>query len=266
MSMHKTDQAPSTQGWFAFPPADYMIQSIREGKTHADVYVNDDVMPSLSIVHEQYTIFVDGEDAPATMKPAAAFLRDEVLSPAVRERLGGVKILFGSPAWRNHIVEAFADVKQQMLPRSVYRYAGQPYLPDPEPDIHLIKESVLQRPDLRNTEMVTGEIREMWGDLDAFYRDGFGVCAIEDDAVIGFCTAEYVSAGCCGIGIAVDPAYHRKGIATRMARRFLAECHHHGLAPYWDCWSENEASVKTAEKMGFTLETQYEVILLSFAQ
>jgi RimJ/RimL family protein N-acetyltransferase len=85
---------------------------------------------------------------------------------------------------------------------------------------------------------------------------GFGYAAVIPDRVICWCTAEYVSPQRCGIGIATDPAFERRGVATATAAQFVAECLRRGKRPYWECAAGNPASARVAEKAGFELLEQ----------
>ena len=104
-----------------------------------------------------------------------------------------------------------------------------------------------------NTEAVVHEIQWMWPSLDVFYRNGSGVAAVVDGAVVCWCTAEYVSSTACGIGIETVPEHRNKGIGTAAAARFLSQALERGIRPHWECGEANKASVRVAEKLGFQL-------------
>ena len=113
--------------------------------------------------------------------------------------------------------------------------------------------------DLANAADLLAEIEYMWPSVDAFRRDGFGFAAHDDSTVAGWCTAEYVSPGRCGIGIETVAAFQRRGIATATARAFLARCATNGVTPHWDAWAANLPSVAVAERIGLTLVESYHV-------
>jgi len=86
---------------------------------------------------------------------------------------------------------------------------------------------------------------------ERFITQGFGYAAVVQERVICWCTAEYVSAQRCGIGIETVPEYERRGVATATAARFVADAIGRGLTPYWECRRENIGSIRVAEKLGF---------------
>lgn len=75
------------------------------------------------------------------------------------------------------------------------------------------------------------------------------------------CTAEYVSPGKCGIGIATAEPYRQQGFATLTASAFIEECQRRQITPYWDAWLRNTASVARAEKVGLRKVQDYWVFV-----
>jgi RimJ/RimL family protein N-acetyltransferase len=114
-----------------------------------------------------------------------------------------------------------------------------------------IDRALLADDSVQNIAQVRSEIHAMWPSEQRYYEHGFGVAAVVDQRAVCWCTAEYVSPRACGIGIATDPAYERRGLATATATQFSFEARRRGLAPYWECGSWNIASMRVAEKVGF---------------
>lgn len=115
-----------------------------------------------------------------------------------------------------------------------------------------IDRALLADDSLPNIAHIRAEIGSMWPSEERFYERGLGLAALVGQQPICWCTAEYVSADRCGIGIATDPAYERRGIATATAARFVTEAQRRGITSYWECGSWNSASIRVAEKVGFT--------------
>ena len=55
----------------------------------------------------------------------------------------------------------------------------------------------------------------MWPSEERFCERGLGAAALAGRRVVCWCTAEYVSAARCGVGIETEPLYMGRGIATR---------------------------------------------------
>lgn len=106
---------------------------------------------------------------------------------------------------------------------------------------------------LVNGERVAAEARWMWPSVDRFAAQGWGVAAVIHGELVCWCTSEYVGALQCGIGIETISAYQKRGVATATAARFVDEALRRGKSPCWECDSENEASLRVAQKLGFTV-------------
>ncbi len=130
-----------------------------------------------------------------------------------------------------------------------------------------IDRTLLETSQAVNIELIREEIAWMWPSEMRFLSYGFGVAAVRGDEIICWCTAEYLSARKCGVGISTDPAYEGRGIGTATAARFVEECRQRGILAYWECTSANVKSQRVAEKVGFTLlgeETYFAGLLAPF--
>lgn len=117
---------------------------------------------------------------------------------------------------------------------------------------------------LSNFDDVTAEIESCWNSVADFRRGGFGYCVHDAETIVSWCTAEYVSEGRCGIGIATVPACRGRGFATLTASKFVEHCAERGVMPHWDCWTSNLPSVAIAEKLGFHKLETYSIFVGDF--
>jgi RimJ/RimL family protein N-acetyltransferase len=159
-----------------------------------------------------------------------------------------------TPPIEARLERLFQGIALRELPSQLYSLTSA--LPVPAVDgIRLlpIDRALLSDTALANTEHIRAEIQSMWPSEDRFYANGFGWAAATEHHLICWCTAEYLSATRCGIGIATAPAFERRGIATAVAGQFVREALQRGLTPYWECRADNIGSVRVAEKLGFAL-------------
>jgi RimJ/RimL family protein N-acetyltransferase len=152
----------------------------------------------------------------------------------------------------------FGPVRLRDRPTYFYGYAGaQPpqVAPPRVANVRIvpIDDALLHDSTLENGALIREEIGSMWPSLDRFSAHGFGYAAVLGRAALCWCTAEYVSASDCGIGIATVPAYERRGLATATAAAFVSHCVERRITPYWECGSDNLPSIRVAEKLGFRL-------------
>ncbi|SRR5712691_243809 len=116
---------------------------------------------------------------------------------------------------------------------------------------------------LENFAEVAAEISSVWNSIDDFKAAGFGFCVHDGRSIACWCTAEYVSAGQCGIGIETVPQFRRRGFATAATQAFLTHCSARQITPHWDSWADNTPSIAVAEKTGFRKIETYSILVVS---
>ncbi len=116
-----------------------------------------------------------------------------------------------------------------------------------------IDRSLLNDTALANIDAIREEVSGMWPSLEAFCQYGFGVAIAYKGEVLSWCTAEYVSDDRCGVGIETVESYQKQGLATWLTHEFLLEAQRRRINVGWECWAGNVASIRVAEKCGFTL-------------
>ena len=175
------------------------------------------------------------------MAQGAAFFKLRVLTPAIEAALPDI----------------FAGIELRAYPSLFYQFAhsntpdpGQPAIADLS--FALIDGPLLER-DVEHIDGLREEIDWMWPSRALFVERGLGVVALIGNSIVCRCTAEYMSATMCGIGIETEAANQGQGIATATAARFVAQALGRGLRPYWECRRANLASQRLAAKLGFTL-------------
>jgi len=96
-----------------------------------------------------------------------------------------------------------------------------------------------------------------WSSAADFCEYGFGVCLIKDSEVVGVCYSACVVDGLAEIDIVVQEKYRGRGLGIVMGQGFIKECMRRGIAPTWDCFTYNTASVQLAERLGFIKQQTY---------
>jgi RimJ/RimL family protein N-acetyltransferase len=94
--------------------------------------------------------------------------------------------------------------------------------------------------------------------VDDFLAKSFGVCAIHENELAGWCLSEYNADGRCEIGIETTSEFRKRGLATALTLYFLEHAFSHGINEVgWHCFKRNESSAKTALKAGFDKVCDY---------
>ncbi len=90
-----------------------------------------------------------------------------------------------------------------------------------------------------------------------YFKNGIGVCCIENDEIIGIATSNIFYNNGIEINIKVNPEKRRKGIASAISSKLILECLKKGKIPYWDAANDN--SLGLAKKLGYTEKCKYKV-------
>ncbi len=265
--MYQLQSHPSLTALFDVPHLSFVIDAMQAGSAPARIWVDDPQTPHSAFVWDTtHCLYAGGA---ADNAPFNAWLRDFVtdtyLPTLVREKLGGFKIASASSDWEAPLRAAFQPLELAKYPRVLYRL--NPALIPPAPELppgfalRLIDRALLADSSRPGVADLIEEIELCWPTRERFFELGFGwVLHSEADGVVCRCTAEYVSPGQCGVGIATHEAFQRRGFATATAQRFAQHAAQLGLRTHWDAWARNEPSWRVAEKAGFEKVSAYDVL------
>lgn len=234
-----------------------VIDGVLAGNSTGLIWVDDPGQPRTALMWDNaYSIYVVGEASNHEFNQALGQFFTTQLAPAARSQgIDGFNIAYSDPAWESQMATVFPSMTLAHYPRVVYT-VGERRPPDwqsrlpPGYAMHPIDRALLADTTLGNLPDLVGEIEQCWRSQGRFLSHGFGCCLVGDGEIICRCTAEYVSAGKCGIGVATAESCRQRGFATLTASAFIEECLRRQITPYWDAWLRNTASVATAEAVG----------------
>ena len=99
------------------------------------------------------------------------------------------------------------------------------------------------------------------GSIDAFLEHGIGLCLMREDEILAEAYAPFIGGGVAEVGVVTSEAHRGQGLAS-IAIAWLAEVlAERGLAMYWSCDTDNEASVRVAGKLGFGPARPFGILL-----
>lgn len=234
-----------------------VIDSVIAGNSVGSLWVDDPAQPQSALLWDNaYNFYLAGRADNLTFNGRLGQLFSTELAPRARVRgIDGFTILYSSVGWENQLGIIFPTLPLTQHPRAVYSLGGL-NLPEWRSklptgfQIRPIDQTMLADATLGNLPDLLEEIEICWPSQARFLQQGFGFCLVGDGQIICRCTAEYVSPGKCGIGIATAAPYRQQGFATLTASAFIEACLAQQIVPYWDAWQRNTASIATAEKIG----------------
>lgn len=90
-----------------------------------------------------------------------------------------------------------------------------------------------------------------WDSAESFLEKGKGYCIVKENTAAAWAFSAAVSGTEIDIGIETNSEYRRLGLAEIAAKKMIEYCFERDKRPVWACHSENTASWKLAEKLGF---------------
>jgi GNAT superfamily N-acetyltransferase len=247
--------------WFPGSHLELVIASIAAGHTAAQLWeVAQPSSSSIALLWDKgNNVFHFSGDhiSPATQHALAQLIARDIQPRALVERSAHFKVHALSPALEDTLAALFGGIALHQMPTLFYGFTrpGPDHTAAPAVDgirFTPIDRAFLAAGHLEHIERVRAEIRWMWPSEERFYKYGLGYAAVVDHRAVCWCTAEYLSAKRCGIGIETIQAYERRGVATATAAQFVQLCLDRGIAPFWECRTGNIGSIRVAEKVGFT--------------
>jgi len=112
---------------------------------------------------------------------------------------------------------------------------------------------IVQLPEL------SGEINLTWGNPEAFVAHGRGFCLLHEGELVSACLSVFASEVADEISISTNEPHRRQGWGAVVAAAYIENCLAGGRYPNWECWWENEPSMKLAQKLGYTMSRDYPV-------
>jgi GNAT superfamily N-acetyltransferase len=242
------------------------IRAVLDGGNPGRIFVDNPERPRLAfaLTIEGYLLAGDYSD-PASRESVRQFFQDSIFTGQVYlDSDESLSLTVHPQEWAYYLPELIPTHEVEVLPRYHYLcseldYAWRNHLPEGY-SVHQIDRALLDdnlrddSDDLIDTEM----IRIAWGDVDNFLEHGAGFIVEHRGEIVSRCTADCRSGDQIDIGIATSPSHRRKGLATIATAATVEYCFQKGYrAVGWHCNTANIGSWKTAEKVGFKRQGEY---------
>ncbi len=117
---------------------------------------------------------------------------------------------------------------------------------------------ILDKDLLRKTERFKLDIGyRFWASPEDFLKNGIGTCVLKDGEIVSLCYSASVVDNLAEVDIVTWEEYRGMGLAILTAQHFISECIQRAITPTWDCFVNNTASMKLANRLGFTQTITY---------
>ncbi|WP_026924040.1 GNAT family N-acetyltransferase [Glycomyces arizonensis] len=236
------------------------VGAVLAGAMPGAVFVDDPTRPSAVFVHSPEGDFVGGD--PNNLSFVTG-LRAHLTATFDAERDGDLVLSFDHDGWLSVAEAIVPDLFLFKVPRRHYLFCGE--RPRPGSDlapgyrIALIDAAFLERQQV--PDHVWDWMDGNWGGAEGFLANGFGVAAVQGEAVVSWSLADCIVADRAEIGIHTAYEHRRRGLAVQVTAAAVAVAVDRGLTEVgWHCNEDNPGSYRTAESVGFRLERRYDFL------
>lgn len=233
-----------------------IIYSVLSGLQNGKVYVNDPELPEFFFVHSgfgfaQYFGILD--------EKGKNQLQDLIFQPSDLD----VKYLL----WYNPEDEWISKTENSELKGSYkIRERVRLSIPDsydlPPSQIEIGTQMIFSKPENEN-ELAEGDVFELdldsrfWKNKKSLMDQGVVVYGKLEGKLASICYSASVSNREAEVDVLTLPAFRGRGLGFETTRVFIQECQKKNLKPSWDCFEDNEASIRLASTLGFEEYLRY---------
>lgn len=252
-----------------FEAFDYSL-SIRaaiEGNNPGRIFVDDVDQPrtAFALTVEGYLLAGDDTD-PGTNDALRRLLKERIFTGEVFVNGDWSMSLAVHPTtWEAKLPELIPTHEVEKIERYHYlcravKFDWRNSLPEGYA-VHPVDEALLSGSKMAFPDQLREwfDIEEMWGSEENFLSKGVSYGVAHRGGIVSWCTSDCVAGDRVDVGVITDPAHRQRGLATIVVAATVEHCLSHGFkAVGWHCNAENVGSWKTAEKVGFERNREYE--------
>lgn len=230
-------------------PASLRCFAVLDGQSVGQVWVDRLSSPNLGIVREAAfgSLYFGGAVDAATVNDMISRFKDQgdVLiglwpDDDLWERLPSTPNYVGSVLEFNHRV---ANESVPLLSEPLPEWCQLHHLDD-----DLFKHSMM-------ADYFTG----VFGGVKKALERGFGLCLMRGQEILSESSAGPSADGLIEIGVETKKQYQHQGYATLVCAYLIKECEELGYNTYWNCDTQNPASIALARKLGYKPKKEYKL-------
>jgi len=250
---------------FKTPTIHLALEQILAGVTSSPVYVDDINQPKSAVTWTNSCVYLAGDPM---NNEFIKYFNVVMNAQFFQAFLVGSKfnVYPDSPKWIPVLKQQFWDLK---VKDGVRRYYESELKDNYEVSLPLGYNIVdvtyeLVRKPLKNIENLLKEMISEYESVEEALKRVFGVAAISDEELAGWCLSEYNLGNRFEVGLETIEDHRWKGIATAMGKTLANKAKANGYEHLgWHCWTWNEASNATAIKLGLKLVAEYPALLVA---
>lgn len=243
-------------------------RSILAKQTPAQIFVDNVEHPKALFAQAGHRYIIAGDSEIDSFNLGIQKLFTNVIYPReIAAGHEGFALYYDSPMWEKRVEALLSGKKTIHADREYYackklKYKWQDFLPEGF-QLQMVNAALLATPNLKHLDTLKDEMTSERPTVEDFLAKSFGVCAIYNNELAGWCLSEYNADSRCEIGIETTSDFRHRGIATALTLAFLEHAFSHGITEVgWHCFKRNEVSAKTALKAGFDKVCDYKSFIV----
>ncbi len=201
-------------------------RSILAKQTPAQIFVDNMEHPKALFAQAGHRYILAGNPEIDTFNLGIQKMFANVIYPrALAAGLDGFGLYYDSPAWEEKMEAILIDKEIIHADREYYacqelKHKWQNFMPEGF-QLKIVDADLLANTSLKHLDTLKEEMISERPSVDDFLSKSFGVCAIHENELAGWCLSEYNADGRCEIGIETTSDYRQRGIARRSLWLFL---------------------------------------------
>ena len=243
-----------------FKPFDFSaaMAGLLECQSPGWIFADHPTAPTVAIASTAEGVFLTGRtDIPEVQDAVERFFKQELLTGKVLVKSPSSLYLSVAPSdWRKHLAR-FAP-GHPVAPTPRYHYLCTAVVHDWRshvPDAYAIRRvdhDLLKRADIPDLLLHQFPVKRLWGSIDRALASAVGFAALEGEEVVAWCTPDCIGGDRIDFACATLPSHRRRGLAAATTSASVEAALRMGFhAAGWMCATSNEASWRTAERVGF---------------
>jgi RimJ/RimL family protein N-acetyltransferase len=270
--IHQLETSEYSKAWPLFEAMDYHLatQALLAGILPGAVYVDDRSAPRSALARVGFRFFLVGFEGNDRFNEGLRRLFLETIYPQA-QAAGRVEfVLYYEPGRWEREIEGILEGKFPMQDTRHYyafrelRHDWRARVP-PGFAVRPVDRVLLEGERLGNLDPLVEEVLSEGASVEHYRTHRFGFCVASQDEIAGWCLSENNWQDRCEVGIGTFEGYRRRGIATITASALIEDALARGLTTVgWHCYASNEASMATAQTVGFEKASEYPVYFAWF--
>lgn len=246
------------------------VQAVLSGAIPGSVWVDNDEHPRAALVRALHRFHLGGDPNISAFNAALNELFVNEIYPQGLKSGDTAFGLYYSAGWQPSI-EGQILVGLDPIPgqRQYYEFrkmkADWRTMVPPDLQMAEVDRALAEDRSLTNLDWLVEEMLSERESVESFLAHSFGCCLRSVDKLVTWCLSEYNLGERCEVGIATDPAYRKRGLASATGSAFVEMALARGVRRIgWHCWASNSGSWATALKIGYEKVADYSSYLAFF--